>query len=152
MEKKTENSKQRKAREKAEKAAKAGGTTTEVKAPKEPKVAKPRPEGALPPLPALPRSARERKPKPTKPCQCGCKTPTTGDWAPGHDARANGWALRIEREVIKLSDVPENEREGAKFMLKLRKEQGVKSGHVRLVKKVNPEAEQEPAADEATNQ
>lgn len=84
--------------------------------------------GALPKLPAIKRANRTSKPKPTKPCMCGCETPTKGDWAPGHDSRAKGWAIRVERGIVKLSEVPANEQAGAKFMLKARKEEGGKHG------------------------
>lgn len=95
-----------------------------ARAPKEVK------EGALPALPKLPSSARARKERPTQPCACGCETPTTGMWAPGHDARAKGWALRIARPEVKnaegkkftIKDVPANEQAGAKLMLKFVKD------------------------------
>ena len=57
---------------------------------------------ALPPLPKAPA-----KPKPTKPCACGCGESTKGTWAPGHDSNYRGWLLRVERGVLKLSEVPD---------------------------------------------
>ena len=86
------------------------------------KEVKPNFEGAMPPLPKMPSAKRVRKPRPTHPCVCGCGTLTAGIWAPGHDARAHGWALRVERNICKLSEVPENEREGARFVLNQRKD------------------------------
>ena len=53
-------------------------------------------------------------------CCCGCGMPTKRDWHPGHDGRATGWAIRIERGIIKMDDVPENERAGARIMLQRR--------------------------------
>ena len=43
-------------------------------------------------------------------------------WYPGHDGRASGWATRIERGLIRMDDVPENERAGARIMLQKRAE------------------------------
>jgi len=138
---KKENAKQRKAREKAERAAKSGTATPQAQA------AKPVKEGALPKMPKLPGGKKFRKPKEQHPCACGCATPTTGKWAPGHDARANGWAIRIERELLTLKDVPENERAGAKLMLAERKEKGIKPGApMRVVKGGVAKREEEAAA------
>lgn len=55
---------------------------------------------ALPPLPKAPA-----KPKPYKDCQCGCGGKTRGNWMPGHDSYFRGWVLRIERDLIKPSDI-----------------------------------------------
>lgn len=74
----------------------------------------------LPKMPKMPEFERVRKAKPVKPCACGCGTMCKAMWAPGHDARAKGWALRIERGVCKMGDVPANERDGAKHYLGLR--------------------------------
>lgn len=104
----------------AKKAAKATAAPVTEAAPKAKATATV--EGKLPPLPKMPSAGRKRAPKPMQPCKCGCGTQTTGTWAPGHDARAKGWALRIERGICKISDVPENEQAGAKFMLKVRKD------------------------------
>lgn len=80
-------------------------------------------EGAMPKLPKLPKASRgPRKEKPMVDCACGCGGQTRSTWVPGHDARAKGWALRIDRNVCKMSDVPENEQAGAKLMLKALKE------------------------------
>lgn len=70
---------------------------------------------ALVSLPSLPRAGRSAKP--IRPCLCGCGGGTRGTWYPGHDGRATGWAVRIERGLIALADVPANERAGAEFML-----------------------------------
>lgn len=69
-------------------------------------------------LPALP--AINGKSGATHPCCCGCGMPTKRSWYPGHDGRATGWAVRIERGIIKIDDVPENERAGARIMLQRR--------------------------------
>lgn len=81
------------------------------------KAKKERAEGAMPELPKLPAAKRARKPRPLRDCTCGCGGQTAGSWVPGHDARAKGWALRIERGICKMSDVPANERKGAQFMI-----------------------------------
>lgn len=69
------------------------------------------------PLPKMPSARRSR---PTHACACGCGAPTKRTWFPGHDGRATGWALRVERGVIGLGDVPTNERAGAVIMLERR--------------------------------
>lgn len=69
-------------------------------------------------LPSLPRS--NRKNRAVVPCACGCGMGTKSIWFPGHDGRATGWAVRVEKGVIGLDDVPANERRGAEFMLKRR--------------------------------
>ena len=56
-------------------------------------------------------------------CACGCGLPTRRTWYPGHDGRATGWAIRIEKGIIKMDDVPENERAGARIMLLKRAEE-----------------------------
>lgn len=92
----------------------------EAKEAKAEKAAKPVKEGALPPLPKMPsatRGEREKKVRPTKPCACGCGTETKSEWAPGHDARARGWALRIQRGILTIDQVPANEQVGANLML-----------------------------------
>lgn len=66
-------------------------------------------------LPAMPRASR--KPRPTQPCACGCGAPTKGTWHPGHDGRATGWALRVERGVMTIDEVPANERKGCSIMM-----------------------------------
>ena len=116
--KRNPTSREIKAAKKEAKAKAAPAATTEAA----PKAAPKKTASGLPPLPKLPSAGRKRAPKPMQPCKCGCGTQTTGTWAPGHDARAKGWALRIERGICKMSDVPENEQPGAKFMLKVRKD------------------------------
>lgn len=76
----------------------------------------------LPALPALP--ALGRRSRPVHPCVCGCGAGTRGTWAPGHDGRATGWAVRIERGIITIDDVPANERAGARLMLDRRAAEG----------------------------
>lgn len=58
-----------------------------------------------------------RKAKPFHSCLCGCGGLTKGTWVSGHDGRATGWALRVERGALTLADVPVNERNGAMIML-----------------------------------
>lgn len=86
------------------------------KAPKvkTPKVTK---DGRLA-LPPLPKSAG--KPKPLKPCRCGCGGQTRAQWVPGHDSRMRGWILRVERGYVKLSEIPDGERQAVAAELKLR--------------------------------
>lgn len=69
-------------------------------------------------LPPLPKSAG--KPKPLKPCKCGCGGQTRSVWVPGHDSRMRGWILRVERGFIKLSEIPDGERQAVAAELKLR--------------------------------
>lgn len=71
-------------------------------------------------LPALPRTGRRAKA--IVPCACGCGLGTKSTWHPGHDGRATGWAVRVERGLLKLEDVPANERAGAAIMLARRAE------------------------------
>lgn len=66
-------------------------------------------------LPALPRTGRRAKA--IVPCACGCGLGTKSTWHPGHDGRATGWAVRVEREIMGIDEVPANERKGAKIML-----------------------------------
>lgn len=139
-----------------EKATDASMPQAVTKPTRAPRAAKEVKEGALPALPKLPSSARPRKEKAKQPCACGCETPTTGTWAPGHDARARGWALRIDRGIMKLAGVPANEQAGAKYMLKVLKEEAAnptpkaakaaKTGP-KLVKPSEPVAEPEAAAE-----
>lgn len=100
---------------------------------------------AMPPLPKMTsaRVATERKAKPVRDCACGCGTQTKSEWAPGHDARARGWAIRIQRGIITIDQVPVNEQAGANLMLS-----GAAEGKIKLVhsNKLKPE----PEAAEAT--
>lgn len=66
-------------------------------------------------LPAMPRAGRKNRP--IVPCACGCGLGTKGTWHPGHDGRATGWAVRVERGMMTLDEVPANERRGAEIML-----------------------------------
>lgn len=103
-------SQQEKARETA---AEASGVSSEKR-----KTAKPQSASlaALPPLPKLPKGPR--KSKPSKPCECGCGGMTQGGrFLPGHDARLHGWALRVERGLIKASEVPEPHTAAVKALL-----------------------------------
>lgn len=141
----TPNGRERKA------AKKAAGAASKEPTPKpiEQAVTGKATTGGLPPLPRLPKSgngARERKPKPVQDCTCGCGGKTTGAWVPGHDARARGWAMRIGRGLLKMADVPENERPGAKFMLKDRAAKGLTGKGVTLVK--GKTTEDEPVKEE----
>lgn len=82
------------------------------------KAKKPRADG-LSDLPPLPRA---KKAKPPKPCACGCgKMTRGGEYLPGHDGRPKGWALRVERGIIKLADIPDGERQVVAKLLKERK-------------------------------
>lgn len=72
---------------------------------------------AMPTLTAMPAMPKRAKSKPIHPCACGCGMGTKSTWASGHDGRATGWAIRIERGIITIDGVPENERQGAVHML-----------------------------------
>lgn len=69
-------------------------------------------------MPTMPKAGR--KAKPIHDCFCGCGMPTRSTWTPGHDGRATGWAIRVERGIMKLDEVPANERKGAEWMLRER--------------------------------
>lgn len=75
----------------------------------------------LPSLPSMPRTGRKNRP--LTHCACGCKGLTRGTWFVGHDGRATGWAVRIEKGIITIDDVPANERAGAQFMLSRREKE-----------------------------
>lgn len=96
--------------------AKDGTKTT---AQIEPKVAKKKTTDLMPPLPKMPSAARTRKPKPMVACACGCGGETQGTWVPGHDAYVKGWALRVNRKLVKIEDTPEPQREAIKKMQKV---------------------------------
>lgn len=70
-------------------------------------------------LPKLPKAAR--KPKPLVPCACGCGSTTTRTFAPGHDSRLKGWVLRVERNIVKLADIPDGERQAVAAHMKAAK-------------------------------
>lgn len=82
-------------------------TTTEIVTP------------ALMSLPKLPKAAR--KPKPLHACACGCGGTTTARFMPGHDSRLKGWVLRVERNIVKLADIPEGERQAVAAHMKAAK-------------------------------
>lgn len=44
---------------------------------------------------AASKGNREAAPKKVRDCACGCKTETTGYFAPGHDARYHGWIKKL---------------------------------------------------------
>lgn len=74
----------------------------------------------LPDLPKLPGA--KRKAKPGQPCQCGCAVLTSGGrFLPGHDARLNAWTIRVERGILKATEVPEPHTAAVKALLKERK-------------------------------
>lgn len=76
-------------------------------------------------LPALPKMPRARKPKPAQACGCGCGEMTRGGrFLPGHDARLHGWALRLERGLVKAADIPEGERKAAQAYLRAAEKAG----------------------------
>ena len=137
-------------RHKAAEVAEAAANPGVAAAVKEAKVKAAKEASKLPAMPKMPSAARTRKEKAKKPCACGCQTPTTGQWAPGHDARAKGWAIRVERGIVEFKDVPANEQAGAKLMLDARK--GIDKANITLAKgnkgkKAEPEAAAEPAAE-----
>lgn len=68
-------------------------------------------------LNAMPMMPRITKAKPVHACACGCGQPTKGTWHPGHDGRANGWAIRVMREIMTIDEVPANELAGCKIMI-----------------------------------
>ncbi len=84
---------------KAKNAADAKKADAKVAATKASKTGK----DGLPKLPSLPRGAG--KPKAEKPCECGCGLMTKSRFAPGHDSRLKGWAIRIARKQVKLEDI-----------------------------------------------
>ena len=129
-----------------------------AKAPKEPKVPNPT-MAELPPLPKMPSASRPRKQKPLVACACGCGGETRSIWVPGHDAYVKGWALRVERELCKMSDVPEAQRTAVKAIIKAHKDAGTTSpmkvvgGKDKKAANLAPEPEvTEPVADDAVNQ
>lgn len=78
-----------------------------------------KPVKGLAPLPPMPRA---RKTKPPKPCACGCGEMTKGgNYITGHDSYVKGWAIRVERGIVKLADVPDPQRNAVKKILLDRK-------------------------------
>ena len=78
----------------------------------------------LPALPKMPRST-VRKAKPARPCECGCAQPTKGGrFLPGHDARLHAWTLRVERGMMKASEVPAPHTEAVKQAIAAKKKAG----------------------------
>lgn len=69
---------------------------------------------------ALPRLPRAKKVAAVRPCACGCGRSTARTWFPGDDGRSVGWAIRVERGVVALSDIPVAGRAGALRMLTAR--------------------------------
>ena len=76
------------------------------KAAKVPKVA----TDGRPKLPSLPR--KTAAPKPFKDCECGCGLKTRSKFAPGHDSRLRGWALRVARGICDTAYIKEYAGEG----------------------------------------
>ena len=73
----------------------------------------------LPNLPALPKMPKKSKSKPPQKCNCGCGHMTRGGkFLPGHDARLHGWALRVERGIVQLKDIPDGERQAVEAHMK----------------------------------
>lgn len=66
------------------------------------------------PLPSLPSIS---KMKATRPCACGCGFTTTRRFAPGHDARAKGWIIRIVRGVCGFDAMSEGEADGIQALM-----------------------------------
>ena len=57
-------------------------------------------------MPALPKMPRMRKAAAPKACSCGCGGLTRGGrFIPGHDAKLNAWALRVERNIVAIEDI-----------------------------------------------
>lgn len=77
-------------------------------------------EHTMNPMQAMPKMPSAKKNKPSRECACGCQGLTKSIWVSGHDGRATGWAIRVERGVMTIDDVPENERPGAIHMIEKR--------------------------------
>lgn len=115
---KAEGKKARREREQREQFVKTGGTLPETNDTPEGReaVREARKGGEeapgrvkLPALPKLPKAAR--KPKAKRSCLCGCGQQTASRFCPGHDSRLKGWALRVERGVVRVAEIPDGERE-----------------------------------------
>jgi len=80
-------------------------------------------------LPPLPRGANKQKP--LVPCGCGCGSQTRSKFAPGHDSRLRGWALRVARNMVKLDEIvtvykcSEGERNAVEAHIKQLKKDGL---------------------------
>jgi hypothetical protein len=57
-------------------------------------------------------AAKSKAPKTVRDCVCGCKTQTTGFFAPGHDARVHGWIKKLAAGKMKPSEIPAAVRNG----------------------------------------
>lgn len=68
----------------------------------------------------MPKMPATRKVRASRECACGCGRLTKGTWFPGDDGRATGWAIRVEKGLLALIDVPSNERKGCVILLKRR--------------------------------
>lgn len=69
-------------------------------------------------LPPLPRAGKKQKPQ--KECECGCQQLTRSRYVPGHDSYLRGWVLRVERKIVKISEVPEQHQAAVKREMKAR--------------------------------
>lgn len=56
-------------------------------------------------LPALPKSKNKNRPQVE--CECGCGELTRNRFVPGHDSILRGIVLRVERGLVKLSELEE---------------------------------------------
>lgn len=74
------------------------------------------------PMPRLSKKAKTQTA-----CVCGCGGMTGGTWVSGHDGRAMGWAIRVERGILQLEEVPANERAGAVRMIEERKRKAARA-------------------------
>lgn len=70
-------------------------------------------------LPPLPRAGKKQKPQ--KECECGCGMLTRSRFVPGHDSYLRGWTLRVERGIVKISEVPEQHRDAVKKAMRVNK-------------------------------
>lgn len=56
---------------------------------------------SLPTLPSLPSIRRS-----LRSCECGCGGSTQRRFVPGHDSKLRAWVIRVERDIVKLEDIP----------------------------------------------
>lgn len=88
-------------------------------------------------LPPLPRAKRAKKTVP-KDCECGCGGETRGGrFIPGHDSKLKAWTLRVERGLMKVSDI---EHEGTRNAVKRAMKLGPVSGEKKPAKLDKPAA------------